>query len=41
MAKCPNCGEEVAEPDKLLENRLFRIEAYTCMNCNCCFKVAK
>jgi hypothetical protein len=41
MAKCPNCGEEVSEPDKLLENRMFRIEAYTCENCNCCFKVTR
>ena len=28
-AKCPNCGKEVSKPDKIFENRIFHVEAYT------------
>ena len=41
MAKCPNCGKEVAKPDKSLENHWFHIEAYKCKSCDCCFKVTE
>ncbi len=38
MAKCPNCGAEVAKPDKALKNQVFNIEGYTCKNCKNQFK---
>jgi uncharacterized Zn finger protein len=38
MAKCPNCGKEVAKPSRKIENSCFCIAAYTCNNCGTCFK---
>ena len=39
MAKCPKCRKEVSEPEKSFKNSSFHIEAYTCNECNCNFKV--
>jgi predicted RNA-binding Zn-ribbon protein involved in translation (DUF1610 family) len=41
MADCPNCGKEVAKPDKKIENAFFHIVIYTCDRCGTSFKVAK
>jgi hypothetical protein len=41
MVKCPNCGVDIAEPDKSLKNHVFCIEVYTCKNCVCHFNVIR
>jgi DNA-directed RNA polymerase subunit RPC12/RpoP len=41
MARCSNCGKEVAKPDESLKNHVFRVEVYTCKNCGFSFKVMK
>ena len=41
MSKCPKCGKDVTELDKLLENHYFHVETYICKNCNCHFKVTR
>jgi len=38
MVKCPECGKENIHPDKELENQIFKISAYTCLNCGTQFK---
>jgi len=40
LAKCPNCGKEIAKPERFLKNKVFNIEAYTCDGCGERFKVA-
>jgi hypothetical protein len=40
MAKCPNCGKEVFNPDKSFKNALFHVEAYTCPECKSHFHVS-
>jgi hypothetical protein len=34
MAKCPNCGKDVPEPEKSFTNRHFHVEAYICKECH-------
>ncbi|MCW3982681.1 MAG: hypothetical protein NWE96_01640 [Candidatus Bathyarchaeota archaeon] len=38
MAACPNCGEEVEKPSKVLKNRFFSVERYNCEKCHFMFK---
>ncbi len=40
MAKCPNCGNEVAKPQKTIDNRMFHLEYYVCDNCGKTFTVS-
>jgi len=40
MAKCPNCGKEVTEPKKKLENHMFKLAYYICDNCGTSFTVS-
>lgn len=39
MAKCPNCGNDVPKPARVLKNHAFTIEAYECSKCGYKFKV--
>jgi transposase-like protein len=38
---CPNCGKELAKPDKKLENAVFCVARYTCDACGTTFKYSK
>ena len=38
MAVCPNCGEEIEKPSKVLKNHYFSIEGYSCSKCHLIFK---
>jgi predicted RNA-binding Zn-ribbon protein involved in translation (DUF1610 family) len=38
MAACPNCGEEIKKPAKVLKNQFFSIEGYNCNKCHLMFK---
>ncbi|MGD6851336.1 MAG: hypothetical protein ACQCN6_04660 [Candidatus Bathyarchaeia archaeon] len=39
MVKCQHCGKQL-EPERTLENRVFRLEAYNCDRCGEEFKIA-
>jgi hypothetical protein len=39
MVKCPKCGKENTLADKKIENQIFKISAYTCLNCATQFKL--
>jgi len=38
MANCPNCGKELAKPERRIANSVFCIEVYTCDKCELSFK---
>jgi ribosomal protein S27E len=38
---CPNCGKELAKPDKKLQNAVFYVALYTCDACGTTFKYSK
>ncbi|MGD6852490.1 MAG: hypothetical protein ACQCN6_10575 [Candidatus Bathyarchaeia archaeon] len=38
MVKCPNCGRNLTEPERKIENSSFCIERYKCDRCGYTFK---